>query len=54
MDLNRWTDAHLNPDGSENKFDIAYRDLPRVGHFGFQDHGTDVWYRNVKIRSLEP
>ena len=32
MDLNRWTEAHKNPDGTPNKFNTAYKDMPRVGH----------------------
>jgi len=52
IDLNDWPEAHKNPDGTNNKFDIAYKDLPRKGWVGFQDHGTLVWYRNIKIREL--
>ncbi|MCH7859383.1 MAG: DUF1080 domain-containing protein [Candidatus Marinimicrobia bacterium] len=52
MDLNRWTEAHMNPDGSPNKFNTAYKDMPRVGHIGFQDHGQPIWYRNIKIKKL--
>jgi len=52
MDLDKWTEAHKNPDGSQNKFDIAYKDLPRSGFIGLQDHGTKVWYRNIKIKEL--
>lgn len=52
MDLDKWTEAHKNPDGTKNKFDIAYKDLPRSGFIGLQDHGTKVWYRNVKIKEL--
>jgi len=52
MDLNLWTEPHRNPDGSPNKFNTAYKDMPRTGHIGFQDHGDPVWYRNIKIKPL--
>jgi 3-keto-disaccharide hydrolase len=52
MDLNRWTEAGKNPDGTTNKFKYAYKDLPRRGYIGFQDHGGKVWFRNVKIKPL--
>lgn len=52
MDLNRWTQAHMNPDGTQNKFDIAYKDMARVGHIGLQDHGRKVWFKNIKVREL--
>jgi len=53
MDLNLWTEAHKNPDGSPNKFNTAYKDMPRVGYFGFQDHGADpILYRNIKVKRL--
>ena len=52
MDLNRWTEPHRNRDGTKNKYNKPYRDMPRVGHIGFQDHGHAVWYRNVKIKTL--
>ena len=52
MDLDQWTEARKNPDGSKNKFRTALKDLPREGHIGFQDHGHDVWYRNVRLKEL--
>jgi len=52
MNLEDWTQPHQNPDGSKNKFDVAYKDLPREGFIGFQDHGFPVEYRNLKIREL--
>ena len=40
-------------DGSKDKFRTAYKDMPRRGHVGFQDHGKPVWYRNVKVKPLD-
>jgi sugar phosphate isomerase/epimerase len=53
MDLNLWTEAHKNPDGTPNKFNTPYKLMPRVGHIGFQDHGHPIWFRNVKIKPLD-
>ncbi|GAG01718.1 unnamed protein product [marine sediment metagenome] len=53
MDLDLWTTPHRNPDGTKNKFDTAYRDMPRNGYIGFQDHGDSVWFRNIKIKPLK-
>ena len=52
MDLDRWTEAGKNPDGSANKFRSALRDFKRAGHIGFQDHGAWVAYRNVRIKPM--
>ncbi|WP_422928415.1 3-keto-disaccharide hydrolase [Singulisphaera sp. PoT] len=52
MDLDRWTEINKRPDGSDHKFDIAYKNHPRKGYVGLQDHGSDCWYRNIKIRML--
>jgi 3-keto-disaccharide hydrolase len=53
MDLDRWKDAGKNPDGSANKFTTALKDFKREGHIGFQDHGSDVMYRNVRLRPIK-
>ena len=34
------------------KFDIAYNDLPRKGYLGVQNHGGELWFRNLRIRGL--
>jgi len=52
-DLDNWTAGNKNPDGSRNKFKTALKDLPRKGHIGFQDHGQDVWYRNIYLKGLD-
>lgn len=53
MDLDRWTTAGLNPDGSKNKYKRALKDFSRVGHIGFQDHGAMVAFRNIRLRELK-
>jgi hypothetical protein len=52
MNLDRWSEAGLNPDGTKNKFKTALKNFKREGHIGFQDHNFEVAYRNVRIRPL--
>lgn len=57
VDLNTWTEAHKNPDGTQNKFAKALKDFARQGPIGLQGlHGkaqAPVWYRNIKIKELK-
>jgi hypothetical protein len=53
MDLDEWTKPNLRPDGSAHKFDIAYKDHPRKGYLGLQDHGANCWYKNIKLKPLK-
>ena len=52
MDVDQFTQPNLRPDGSRHKFDIAYKDHPRKGYIGLQDHGSDCWYKNIKLKPL--
>ena len=53
MDVDRWTTAGQNPDESANKFkDTAIKDFSRVGYIGLQDHGRQVWYRNIRVKRI--
>jgi hypothetical protein len=52
VDLDLWTEAHKNPDGSRNKFRDPYKEMVREGFLALQDHGRPVWYRNIKIKRL--
>jgi len=45
MDLNEYTEP-------VDKFPIAFADLARTGYVGFQNHGSDVSFRNIRIRKL--
>ncbi len=53
MDLDEWTKPNVRPDGTPHKFDMAYKDHPRRGYFGFQDHGAPCWFKNVKLKPLK-
>jgi Domain of Unknown Function (DUF1080) len=52
MDLNEWTEKNRRPDGTPHKFDIAYKDHPRKGYIGLQDHGSPCWFKNIKLLPL--
>ncbi len=52
MDLDEWIEPNVRPDGSAHKFDIAYKNHPRKGYIGLQDHGSDCWYKNIKLLPL--
>ncbi|WP_404421044.1 family 16 glycoside hydrolase [Nibricoccus sp. IMCC34717] len=52
MDLNQWTAAGKNPDGTANKFSKAYRDMTREGKVGLQYHGMPISFRNILIERL--
>ena len=53
MDLDKYTQAGINPQGTPNKYTIPVKDISRKGYVGLQDHGLPVWFRNVKFTSLD-
>jgi len=52
-DVRQWDTPGRNPDGTENKFENAWADLPPRGHVGLQDHGDRVRFRSVRIRTYD-
>jgi hypothetical protein len=53
MNLDEWTKPSTRPDGSQHKFETAFKDHPRKGYIGLQDHGANCWYKNIKLRELK-
>jgi hypothetical protein len=52
INCDEWDQPSRRPDGSQHKFDKAIKDFPREGYIGLQDHGHDVWYKNIKLKQL--
>jgi|SRR5436190_590131 len=52
MNLDEFTTPNKRPDGSSHKFDVAWKDHPRKGYIGLQDHGSPCWFKNIKLREL--
>ena len=52
IDCDEWTEAGKRKDGTAHKFEKAVKDFPRKGHIGLQDHGYNVWFKNIKLKEL--
>lgn len=52
-DLDQFAKPNQRPDGSAHKFDVAFKDHPRRGYIGLQDHGSPCWYKNIKLKQLK-
>lgn len=52
-DLDQWSQAGQNPDGTKNKYRTALKDFPREGKIGLQEHGAVVAYRNIRVKPLK-
>lgn len=50
-DLDDWTAARKNPDGSKNKFRDPIKQITHAGFFALQTHGKPVAYRNIRVRT---
>lgn len=52
VEFESWTDDwHTRKEGGKNADSPEYG-LARRGHFALQDHGSKVWYKNIKIKKL--
>ena len=57
MNMNLWTNAKTNPDGSEIPpwLSTPFSQLPTHGRIGFQGKhaGAPIYFRNIKIKELK-
>jgi hypothetical protein len=55
----QWEELINNSKFSKDKWPLAYDLLVNLGgenhegYIGFQDHGDDVWFRNIKVKNLD-
>ncbi|HHT28403.1 MAG TPA: DUF1080 domain-containing protein [Firmicutes bacterium] len=52
LDVNTCTEPFKAPDNTPTKFPFAYATQPRRGHIALQDHGGEIWFRNIRLLEL--
>lgn len=50
VDIDAFDTPGQSADGTPNKFKYAWKDMPRTGYIGLQDHNGRIWFRNLRIR----
>ena len=55
VDFDRFKEGGKKPNGHGHKFgpQKIYRNHPRMGYFGIQDHGCPVRFKNIKLLDLD-
>lgn len=54
--MNRWLVLYTDLSQMKTplgKFEYAFNDLPLTGMLALQDHGGEVWYRNIRIHPFK-
>lgn len=54
LDHTEFSEPGKRPDGTPHKFrGVAIENLNQEGYLGFQDHGQDCWFRDVRLTVLD-
>ncbi len=55
LEFHLWTDdwKKLVADSKFPEYNKDWANVAKEGFIGFQDHGDDVWFRNVKIKDMD-